>query len=103
MTSDSQSKPSNGPSSPLPEDKPRPRTLAFEPEYAIEAGVSHEYNGILYVPTEGEFARCAEERRAEELAPRVLPVAIGMRPVTKDNRVKMSAGELIRLGATKSK
>jgi hypothetical protein len=122
--SDSQLKPSNGSadsvSSPSPstEIKPRPRTLSLEPEYAIEAGVAHEFNGTLYVPTQSEQERI-ERLNAIKDGVRQIPALVAFNEPPRIQRavpyshgyvnegkppcVKMSARSLIRLGATKSK
>ena len=105
----------------MSEVKPRPRELPLEPEYAVEAGVAHEWNGTLYVPTQEELDRidrlnaikngCREMVAAVQFntPPSVIdlspnPYVHGYSGNTKAaTRVKMSARGLIRLGATKSK
>ena len=97
---------------------PTPTTLKFEPEYAVEDGVAHTFNGTLFVPTPDEFERLdrlaaikdgvkqivAEVSFAEP--PRVVravPYCHGFSNQDGEApRVKISAKEMIRLAATKS-
>lgn len=84
--------------------KPRARGLTFEPEYAEQDGIKHEFTGSLYIPAPGESERCETERQSRE--PELNPVCIAAplieKPYRSDwttRRVKMSAGEMIRLNA----
>jgi hypothetical protein len=89
---------------------PKAKELKFEPEYAVEGGVAHTFNGTLFIPTDEEFKRLEKERAARDAAPKLNPVGIAEKLVHRPfpeqwttKRVKMSAGDLIRLGTANSK
>ena len=97
---------------------PAEKGLKFEPEYAVEGGVAHTFNGTLYVPTPEEMERIDRlngiregvKKMVAEVAfdepsgvQRAVPYVHGFTNDGDAPRVKMSAGEIIRLGATKSK
>ena len=55
----------------MPESKPSQSDLGFEPKYAVQDGVKHEFTGLLFIPAPGE-----SERLEREKPPEMNPVCI---------------------------
>lgn len=102
-----------------PSSSPKSKGLVFQPDYLTYGGVEHTFTGKLFIPTDEEFDRidrlnaikdgvkqlvATVELHEPPRVQRVVPYCHGFTNVDEPApRVKMSAGELIRLGATKSK
>jgi hypothetical protein len=86
---------------------PKPRSIELNPEYAAQDGVNHEWTGTLFVPAPGEYERSEAERIAQvEMNPVGIATPLVHAPFATSwttKRVKMSAKEMIRLGATKTR
>lgn len=101
------------------ESSPKARGIDLKPEYLNVEGVEHEFNGTLFVPTASELERLDRLTAIKDgvkqvvagvsfneppKVQRAVPYCHGFSNVDGPApRVKMSARDLIRLGATKSK
>lgn len=90
-----------------PSPSPKARPIEFVPEYAEQDGVKHEFTGLLYIPAPGESERCEAERKPEInpvcIAVEDSKLTVAVHRARIHQRMKMSAGALIRLGATKNR
>lgn len=90
---------------------PTQTPFEFEPEYEKIDDIRHEFTGLLWTPTAADSEKAAKKQRekdavAPDLTNFAVPVTIVLTPYPtqwRTKRVQMSAMDLIRLNASRSK
>lgn len=94
---------------------PTQTPFEFEPEYEKIDDIRHEFTGLLWTPTAADSEKAAKKQRekdaekdavAPDLTNFAVPVTTVLTPYPtqwRTKRVQMSAMDLIRLNASRSK
>lgn len=96
---------------PKPVLTPTQTPFEFEPEYENIDDIRHEFTGLLWTPTAADSEKAAKKQREKDdvtpdLTNFAVPVTTVLTPYPtqwRTKRVQMSAMDLIRLNASRSK